>query len=114
MSTESIRQLIEDEAKKLAAKMQPEIKGGESLYKLGAKLFIRTVTYHYTGRVVYLSDKEIVLEDAAWIADSGRFATALKTGNINEAEPYPGLCSINRDTIVDASLWDHDLPRTQK
>lgn len=114
MSFESIQEMIETEAKKLAAKMQPEIKEGESLYKLGAKLFIRTVTFHYTGRIVYLSDKEVVLADAAWIADSGRFATALKTGGLNEVEPYPGLCSVSRDTIVDASLWDHDLPRAQK
>jgi hypothetical protein len=86
----------------------------ESMYKLGATLFVRTVTYHYTGRVSYLSDKELVLSDAAWVASSGRFAEALSTGNLSEVEPYPGACSINRDVIVDCSPWNHKLPRSTK
>ena len=115
MSKDSIQQLIEAEAKKLAATMvnqQPE--KGESIYKIGAKLFIRTVTYHYTGRVSYFADGELVLEDAAWIADSGRFANALKTGELGEVEPYPGLCSLGVGAIVDASPWNHELPRGTK
>jgi len=86
----------------------------ESMYKLGAKLFVRTVTYHYTGRVSYLSDKEMVLSDAAWVASSGRFGEALRTGSLSEVEPYPGACSISRDVIVDCSPWNHELPRGTK
>jgi hypothetical protein len=86
----------------------------ESMYKIGAKLFVRTVTYHYTGRVSFLSDKELVLSDAAWVASSGRFAAALETSELSEVEPYPGACSINRDVIVDCSPWNHKLPRGTK
>lgn len=52
-------------------------------------MFVRTVTHYYTGRVVGVSDKAILLEDAAWIADTGRFADALRTGILSEVEPYP-------------------------
>jgi hypothetical protein len=115
MSTESIQELINAEAKKLAATYNTvQIEEGESMYKLGAKLFVRTVTYHYTGRVSFLSEKEIVLSDAAWVASSGRFAEALETGELSEVEPYPGACSINRDVIVDCSPWNHELPRGTK
>jgi hypothetical protein len=54
---------------------------------VGAQLFIRTVTYHMTGRVVKRTGNLLELEDAAWIADSGRFADAIKTGELSEVEP---------------------------
>lgn len=118
MSKESIEQLINAEVEKrvaeISANQNVPIEEGETVYKLGAKLFIRTVTYHYTGRVSFLSDKEIVLSDAAWVASSGRFAEALENGSLSEVEPYPGLCSINRDVIVDVSPWGHELPRSTK
>jgi hypothetical protein len=115
MSKESIEQLIQAEAKKIVAEMPTvQHEPGESMYKLGAKLFVRTVTYHYTGRVSFLSEKEMVLEDAAWVASSGRFAEALRTGELSEVEPYPGPCSIRLDVIVDVSPWEHDLPRSTK
>jgi len=114
MSTKSIEQLINIEAQKIAKELTVEVLEGESLYQLGAKVFIRTVTYHYTGQISFISDKEIVLSEAAWIADSGRFANALKTGILDEVEPYPNLCGINRDAIIDASPWNHKLPRETK
>jgi hypothetical protein len=114
MSKDSIQQLIEAEARKLAAKMGTKISEGESMYQIGAKLIIRTVTYHYTGRISFMNEREIVLSDASWVADSGRFSVALETGVLDEVEPYPGLCSIGRDTIVDASPWNHPLPREMK
>jgi hypothetical protein len=82
---------------------------------VGATVLIRTITMYYTGRVVGLSDAEILLEDAAWIADVGRFADALRTGALSEIEPYPdGVVSINRGSVVDVCAWAHPLPRTQK
>ena len=84
--------------------------------QVGNSVYIRTVTYHYTGRIVQLSDAEIVLADAAWIADSGRFAQAMAQGTLSEVEPYPDevRVSISRGADVDVSLWLHALPRTQK
>jgi hypothetical protein len=82
--------------------------------KMGEAVFIRGVTHHYTGRIVAITDCDIVLEDAAWIADDGRFYNALKDGVLNEVEPYPFGCILNRDAILDVSPWKHLLPKEQK
>jgi hypothetical protein len=83
---------------------------------IGEKVFIRTVTYHYTGRVVAIDETTIVLQEAAWIADSGRWANALATGGLSEVEPYPAdrLVYVGRGAVVDVTSWSHDLPRAQK
>ena len=82
--------------------------------KVGEAVFIRTVTHHYTGRIVAVTDSDILLEDAAWIADDGRFFTALSTGVLNEVEPFPFGCAVGRGAIVDVSPWRHSLPKEQK
>ena len=82
--------------------------------KVGNDVFIRTITYHYTGRIVELTETDIVLEDAAWIASSGRWNEALTTGVLSEVEPYVGQVSINRASYVDATLWGFALPRKVK
>jgi hypothetical protein len=82
---------------------------------VGKSLFIRTVTYHYTGRLEQVTDDVLVLSEVAWIADSGRFAQALATGVLSEVEPYPtGPVIVPRAVIVDVSEWNHPLPRSQK
>ena len=87
----------------------------EHAYPVGASLFVRTVTMHYTGRLSRVTAGELVLTDAAWVADSGRFNAALRTGALNEVEPYPdGPVIVPRDGVIDASLWTHTLPRDPK
>lgn len=44
---------------------------------LGEAVFIRTATHHYTGRLVAVDETFLHLDDAAWIADDGRFADCL-------------------------------------
>ena len=83
-------------------------------YHVGDNVFIRTVTYHYTGKIAAITPGEIVLSDAAWIADSGRFHVALATGTLSEVEPYPAGVVISRGAIVDVSPWAHPLPRVAK
>ena len=84
-------------------------------YAVGQPVFVRTVTYHYTGRITRVTPGEIVLEDAAWIGDSGRFAAALADGELSEVEPYPdGEVLISRGAVVDCCRWAHPLPRTTK
>jgi hypothetical protein len=80
---------------------------------VGQKLFIRTVTYHMTGKVVKRMGAFIQLEDAAWIADSGRFSTALKSGTLDEVEPV-GTMWVNLSSVVDFFPWKHKLPQDQK
>jgi hypothetical protein len=76
----------------------------------GKNVYVRTLTFHYTGRVVQGDAHSLVLEDAAWIADSGRFGEALLSGRLNEIEPFPaGLVYVS--AIVDITEWKHALPR---
>lgn len=96
-------------SKKAAAKAT---RGLDSL--LGKGVFVRAVTHYYTGRLAAITPTELVLDDAAWIADTGRFATALGTGALNEIEPYPGRCYVSRGAVVDVAEWPHPLPRETK
>ncbi len=83
-------------------------------YKIGEAYFIRTVTHHFTGKLVEVFKDELVLEDAAWIADDGRLADALKKKEFNEVEPYPdGQVIIGRGSIIDATIVGI-CPRSQK
>lgn len=84
-------------------------------WKVGSNYFIRTVTHHYTGKLTAVHQLELVLEDAAWIADDGRFAAAVANGEFNEVEPFPaGQVIIGRGSIVDATVIPFALPRSQK
>jgi hypothetical protein len=80
---------------------------------IGNKFFFRTVTYHMTGKVVSRIGNLLKLEDAAWIADSGRFMNCIKSGELNEVEPV-GVAFINFSTVTDMFPWKHKLPKEQK
>jgi len=83
-------------------------------YQIGKPYFIRTITHYYTGRIVEVTNDEIVVDKAAWIACTKRLADTLKTGKFEEVEPFPdGNLIIGRGTVVDAFIWPHDLPREQ-
>lgn len=88
---------------------------GESFFTPGKKVFIRTVTYYYTGEVVKVTGKEIILTRAAWIASSGRFTQAVDTAEFDEVEVFPQheAVLINREAVVDA-VEIHHLPSEQK
>lgn len=83
-------------------------------FKIGDKVFLRTVTYHLTGRVKRIVGKFLILEDAAWIADDGRFMNAINEGKLNEIEPVNCEVTVNTDALIDSYEWSHDLPRGQK
>lgn len=86
-----------------------------SFWRVGESYLIRTVTHYYTGRLVEITDTELILLDAAWIADTGRFGTCLTTsGTLTEIEPYPGPVLVSRAALVDATVWPFELPRGQK
>ena len=90
-------------------------KADDSHWKVAKPYFIRTVTHHYTGKLTKVTAKEIVLTDCAWIADDGRFATALEKGEFNEVEPFPeGDVIVGRGAILDAHVIRFGLPREQK
>jgi hypothetical protein len=83
----------------------------ENPFEIGAVYLIRTVTMIDTGRVKRVTPTEIVLTEAAWIADTARFSDALKTLEFAEVEPFPdGEVIIGRGAVVDACK----IERTQR
>ncbi len=80
---------------------QPETSGP---WVIGKKYFIRTVTMHLTGELISVGTQELVLKDAAWIADSGRFNEAIRdVTKCSEVEPFAAPVIVGRGSIVDAT-----------
>lgn len=77
----------------------------------GKNVIVRTVTHYHTGCLGAADDKYIRLDDAAWIADTGRWGECLKLGKLDEVEPFPGSVYISQGAIVDIAEWQHALPR---
>lgn len=85
-----------------------------SAWEIGANYLIRTVTMIDTGRLVAITAQELLLEDAAWIADTGRFADAVEKAEFGEVEPFPvGRVILGRGSIIDA-VKIKVLPRSQR
>ena len=83
-------------------------------FKVGAAYFIRTVTYFATGRVKAIVGHFLVLEEAAWVADTGRFSDYMAKGIASEVEPVTTDMFVNMNSITDAFPWNHKLLREQK
>lgn len=84
-------------------------------FEIGAGYFFRTVTYHLTGRIKAVYPTEIVVTEAAWIADDGRFTSAVAKGEFSEVEPFPdGEVIIGRGSLIDAVKTSYPMPRSQK
>lgn len=94
--------------------IKPIYEGEFQPFEIGAIYLIRTVTMIDVGRVIAASKQYIILEDAAWIADTGRFADALKSCKFNETEPFPdGQVILSAGAIIDAVKVD-SVVRSQK
>ena len=108
----NIEDLTIGEARQLVAMFNTAV--DNSAWKIGANYLIRTVTMIDTGRLVAVTPQELVLEDAAWIADTGRFAQAVEKAEFGEVEPFPdGRVVIGRGAIIDA-VEITQVPRSQK
>ena len=78
----------------------------DSVWEIGKPYLIRTVTMIQTGILAKVTEHELVLRDACWIANTGRFHDALKDPSvIQEAEPFVNDCIVGRGSIVDATIW---------
>lgn len=79
----------------------------------GKNYFVRTEGDHWVGRLVDIDGPTTVtLEDAAWIADSGRLHIFLAKGKADsmEIEPVPDgqQIMLHWRAIIE---WPHDLFR---
>lgn len=94
--------------------IKPILEGEFQPFEIGAVYLIRTVTMIQVGRVVAASKQWVMLEDAAWVADTGRFADALKKWQFNEVEPFPdGIVGVSCGSIVDF-VKGKEVLRSQK
>jgi len=101
----NINELTIGQAREIAALFTQDKQQAQPLqpYVIGKHYQIRTVTMIYTGRVIEVGQQELVIDDACWIADTGRFMQATANQTYNEVEPYPdGPVIIGRAAILDA------------
>lgn len=83
-------------------------------FKKGRQYLIRTVTHYHIGKLSAITESDLVLKHASWVADTGRFYDALKNGELSEVEPFVGKVIVSRAAIIDATEWTHKLPKAQK
>lgn len=105
---ESLEKKVSSKKSEIAYKKQ------DVPFNVGGAYFIRTVTYFITGKVKAIVGNFLVLEEGAWIADTGRFSQAINDGKLNEIEPVSVDIFLNLNSISDAFIWKHKLPREQK
>lgn len=91
-----------------------EINGEDSVWKVGLNYLIRTVTMIQLGKLIRVTEKELLLSDACWVADTGRFHEALESGKLDEVEMFQRDVIVGRGAIVDATEWLSDLPEKSK
>lgn len=89
-------------------------RSGEIPFQVGESYLFRTVTHIEVGRVKSIKGQFVELEDASWIADTGRYHDCLCDGVFNEVEPYPLYTGINTQSLINYAPWPHALPREQK
>ena len=86
----------------------------DSPWEIGKNYMIRTVTMIDAGKLIAVTSQELVLENASWIADTGRFMQAVEKAEFGEVEPFPdGKVIIGRGSIIDA-VEIKIVPRSQK
>lgn len=83
-------------------------------FKIGEKYLIRTVTVYVVGRVREVVGDFLIMDDASWVADTGKFSTALSSGSLNEVERVPDGTIVGLGSITDAQPWLHCLPKETK
>lgn len=110
----NIEDMTIGQAQKLAAMFGNNTSDSFATWQIGKNYLIRTVTHIQTGRLVAVTDHEIVLEDAAWIADTGRFQDALDACSFVEVEMFPKeQIIVGRGALIDATPIK-SLPTEQK
>lgn len=86
-----------------------------SPFEVGKSYLIRTITMVDVGKIRKITGNFIVMEDASWIADTGRFHECLQKPDVfNEVEPFKHDLYISLNAIVDATPWPYTLPTKAK
>lgn len=97
----NINELTIGQAREIAAMVSPQLQPNAAHpYRVGQAYLVETVTKFFTGRLQAVHAGEIVMTDAAWIADTGRYMQAIASGDFSEVEPIAGPIIVNRGSIV--------------
>jgi len=83
-------------------------------FKVGEKYFIRTATFFQLGKLKEIVGEWLVLENASWIADTGRFYEFLKDGKCNEYESFTEDVYVPLSSVIDITIWSHALFKGNK
>ena len=83
-------------------------------FKIGQAYLIRSVTTYTLGRVKAIVGDFLIVEDGGWLADTGKFSTALAAGSVNEFEKANCDIIVSLGGIVDAYDWRLELPKETK
>ena len=110
----NIEELTIGQAREIARHFTPSTQPSHP-FEVGKNYFIRTVTHHHTGKLVEVGPQELVLENAAWIADDGRLTSALEKSEFSEVEMFPAgrQVIIGRGSLIDA-VEITNIPTSQK
>lgn len=86
--------------------------------EVGKAYLFRTIGYHWLGRVIAVNGRWLTIDDASWVADTGRYSEAIsgKIGSLSssELEPSPRPVLLNSDHVTDAVSYPFEIPRSLK
>ncbi len=109
----SIEDLTLKEIREVGNLLRLESGGKPCPFRIGTAYLIRTVTHYWTGRVTAITGDFLELENAAWIADTGRYHEAVSKGLLGEVEPA-GNSIVALGAVIDAVEWKHELSEEAK
>lgn len=103
----------------LGEALNNQTSGQDCPFEVGESYFFRTVTYHTVARVKKIVGSFLVLEEASWIADSGRLGEFVNDGKVyestsSEVEPIEVPMYLSMNAIADAFLWKNKMPNKVK
>ena len=94
-----------------ASTKTPSHDGRIGQYKVGDTVVMRCIPYHYIGKVIALGEHGLTLAaGAVWLADSARWFDFLKTGKVNETEPFVDEVFVGYGVIAEITKWRHAIP----
>ena len=106
ISDEDKMQLIDALSKESISKESINCSDTDTHIEVGKCYLIRTVTLYHTGRVKSIKGNEVLLEHAAWIAETKRFHDSLKNNEFKEVEPFVKDVIVYRTAFIDVTEID--------
>lgn len=78
--------------------------GNFAPWVIGKSYHIETVTKYFTGILLMVTEQELLIGEASWVCETGRFNEYISGSNPNENEPFtrdtPVI--IGRGSLIDA------------